>query len=198
MKSIITARKEDIPLYIRRGIAASIAIGMVLIMDFGFHPLFAASVERAYAPLDDAQESREILWLARAVYSETKREDEQVLIAWVIRNRVESESFPDSYEGVVLDPGQFSGLQHTDKNYVLNISRMYEDTGTGWDTALRVARDVFYADGILRPIGRNVTHFYSPNAVSFVPKWAEGSEPERIVRDREKNYIRFAFHADIK
>ncbi len=31
----------------------------------------------------------ETLWLARCIYSETKRPEEQELVAWVVRNRVE-------------------------------------------------------------------------------------------------------------
>ena len=41
-------------------------------------------------PLSPAFITPEILWLARAMYSETKRPHEQELVAWVVRNRLES------------------------------------------------------------------------------------------------------------
>ncbi len=52
------------------------------------------------------------LWLARAIYSETKLPHEQELVAWVVRNRVETAyRGRRTYRAVVLDPYQFSAFQ---------------------------------------------------------------------------------------
>ncbi|MBI5004915.1 MAG: cell wall hydrolase, partial [Candidatus Lloydbacteria bacterium] len=56
------------------------------------------------APLDE----KEILWLARGVYSEKKNEEEMRLIAWVIRNRVETKYRGTTYQEVVTSDKQFS------------------------------------------------------------------------------------------
>ena len=49
------------------------------------------------------------LWLARAIYSETKLPHEQELVAWVVRNRVETAyRGRRSYRAVVLDPGRYA------------------------------------------------------------------------------------------
>lgn len=46
----------------------------------------------------------EILWLARTIFSETKRPHEQELVAWVVRNRVETGYRGNAtYEAAVLD-----------------------------------------------------------------------------------------------
>src|SRR5688572_27065202 len=125
----------------------------------------------------------EILWFARTIYSETKKPEEQTLVAWVIRNRVESKYFPDTYKEVVLQQGQFSGMHATDKQYGVNMSMDYNDESPAWDSALSIARAVYSADPILRPLPADVTHFYSPISVSRTPSWAAATKPAHEVRD---------------
>lgn len=145
----------------------------------------------------DPKIDEEILWFARTIYSETKKPEEQTLVAWVIRNRVESPLYPSSYKDVVLQRGQFSGMHATDKQYTINVSLGYGDTSDSWDGALSIARAVYFADPVLRPIGKNVTHFYSPVSVGYTPTWAKGITPAHVVRDSSSNSVRFAFYADI-
>lgn len=137
----------------------------------------------------------EILWFARTIYSETKKAEEQRLVAWVIRNRVESGLYGDSYEEVVLARGQFSGMHATDKQYSINISLDYGDTSPSWDSALSIARSVYYADTVLNPLSSEVRHFYSPISVINTPSWALGLEPAHTVADPVTSHIRFAFYA---
>ncbi len=141
--------------------------------------------------------SEEILWFARAIYSETKKSEEQTLVAWVIRNRVESKYFPDTYKEVVLQNGQFSGMHATDKQFTNNISMQYEDSSPSWDSALSIARAVYYADPIMRPLPGTVTHFFSPISVARTPSWAANTKPAHEVRDPATNTVRFAFYGDI-
>jgi len=195
MKTLIN-HADEVPL--SKGFASVLATIMVATAMFGAPLVAQNTVMEAQAPIELGNSEAEILWFARAVYSETKIADEQVLVAWVIRNRVESERYPDSYKEVVLDPNQFSGLSPRDENYGLNISRSYTSQGLGWETALSAAEGVYYSDGVLRPIGSNVYHFYSPMAVRNIPEWAVGENPERTVRDMKNGYTRFAFYADIR
>lgn len=135
----------------------------------------------------------EILWFARAIYSETKRYDEQVLVAWVIRNRVDSQYRGDDYESVVRSRSQFSGLGPDDLNYHYNISKGEHSTNESWINAVQVAKSVYDAPSALRPFSEDVMHFYSPISVRTTPSWAEGKEPVITVKDTKNGGIRFAF-----
>lgn len=117
-------------------------------------------------------------WFRRTIYSETKKASEQELVAWVIRNRVESGAYGgDSYEDVVLARGQFSGMHATDERIPTNISMSYQDSSPSWDSAVSIARSVYYADADLNPLSSDVMHFYSPISVMNTPSWAVGLEP---------------------
>lgn len=139
----------------------------------------------------------EILWFARTIYSETKTAEEQTLVAWVIRNRVESALYPETYKEVVLQKGQFSGMHPSDAQYWTNVTLGFEDHSPSWDSAVSIAKAVYFADPILRPLPKTVMHFYSPVSVTRTPSWAEGLEPAHTVRDAKTNSVRFAFFADI-
>ena len=93
-----------------------------------------------------------MLWLARCIYSETKQPDEQKLVAWVIRNRVETRyRGQDTYDGVVLDPYQFSAFNPGSEKRRLYTNLQANSTARGWTRALRVAHEVYYAPGYERP-----------------------------------------------
>jgi len=148
--------------------------------------------------VEDSVTNREILWFARTIYSETKKKEEQLLIAWVIRNRVESQKFPDTYEAVVRQPRQFSGLNPSDQQYWVNVGMQYGESGPGWDSALAVAEAVYSANSIFRPFATNVLHFYSPRSVASTPSWAADIKATHVVRDTETESIRFALYAGVK
>lgn len=144
------------------------------------------------------EEREEILWLARIVYSETKSPNEQVLIAWVVRNRVEAEYKGQTYKEVASRSSQFSGLNVFDKQYRHNITRNYDSSGQSWENALSISEAVYFAPNWLRPFAGDVKHFYSPKSVKFEPEWAADHKPVLLVKDPEKKYVRFAFYGDIK
>jgi hypothetical protein len=148
----------------------------------------------------DPETAREILWLARIVYSETKEVNEQVLVAWVARNRVETEYRGyNTYHGVATDKGQFSGLNPRDAQYLHNISRNYGSRGESWKDALEVAEAVYFSPNFLRPIPKTVKHFYSPKSVRLAPNWSADSKPVLVIRDGSKDrHIRFAFYDGIR
>lgn len=116
------------------------------------------------------------LWLARAIYSETKLPHEQELVAWVVRNRVETEyRGKDTYKEVVLDPYQFSAFNpgsgkrsfymHLDPNTQLS----------GWQRALSIAHYVRHADPAYRPFSIKTRHFFSEISMPGhrFPYWVE-------------------------
>lgn len=163
-------------------------------------PIRAATL-KANAPLKGlvlSKDEQEILWLARLVYSETKRPEEQVLVAWVVRNRVESNYKGQSYKDVALHDSQFSGLNSFDRQYQRNITMGYDDKGEAWTSALSVAKAVYSADEVLNPFPKTVRHFYSPVSVSKKPTWARNEEPITVIKDSKNDSVRFAFYDSVR
>ena len=146
-----------------------------------------------------AFDNEEILYLARVIYSETKRPSEMPYIAWVIRNRVEMghrafdyEVGKNSYKGAALAKSQFSGMNpNLDRNATRNLAMDFDVVGDyAWDQAVKVAEEVYFSDGSDRVLAADVTHFYSPYIAP--PAWAyKGTKvyeaPER----------RFAFYSGV-
>ena len=144
-------------------------------------------------PSIPTRDKEEILWLSRAIYSETKNESEMRLIAWVIRNRVENAYWSDTtYKQVVTRKNQFSGLNSYDAQYAHNISLEYTDTYTIWRKALDVATEIYYADESTRPFDKNVQHFYSPHVVT-TPDWADKDKHAFSTHSNT-----FAFYENVK
>ncbi|MBO6576683.1 MAG: cell wall hydrolase [Rhodothermales bacterium] len=127
----------------------------------------------------DPLEMDELLWMARGVYSESDRANEQELVAWVIRNRVETGFRGDSYRQVVLERKQFSAFNEPSKRrtYILGLDQT--DVVPSWMRALEVSMKVFQASPTERPFAIDTRHFYSP--VSMVgrsePVWAKAGVP---------------------
>ncbi len=150
----------------------------------GLNPIEEALLNpKRLAPLPPEKIDVETLWLARVIFSESKRVDEQALVAWVVRNRVDSKyRGKRSYEGVALDPYQFSAFSadSTKRSYYTNLTA--HSNYPGWQTALRVAYDVRHADGAHRPFSRETRHFYSERSMSdnLAPEWAMGRQPVHI------------------
>lgn len=119
------------------------------------------------------------LWLARAIYSETKLPHEQELVAWVIRNRVRTHyRGKGTYRDVVLDPYQFSAFNpgRSKRWFHMNLSPKTELAG--WQQALWIAHYVRHADPVYRPFSVETRHFYSERSMPGhrMPYWAEGSQ----------------------
>ncbi|MCA1807554.1 MAG: cell wall hydrolase [Actinobacteria bacterium] len=143
-------------------------------------------------------DKREVLWLARIMYSETKRAEEQKLIGWVVRNRVDTGYTGRTYEDVAKYSAQFSGLHPTDKRYEHNISRWYKSSGESWQSALSLAKEVYFADDSERPLALTTRHFYSPNAVSRTPAWAKDQQAVKLIKDPKTNTVRFALYDKVR
>lgn len=142
----------------------------------------------------------ETLWLARCIYSETNRPEEQELIAWVVRNRVES-SYRNkkTYRQVVLDPFQFSAFnQDSEKSTfyrALNLNHNHE----GWKRALTIAYYVRHARPHYRPFSDQTLHFYSEQSMvgRKKPVWAKGLAPVETPQRYRLDERRFRFYEGI-
>ncbi len=142
----------------------------------------------------------ETVWLARCIFSETKDAREMELVAWVVRNRVETGyRGKNTYKSTVLDPFQFSAFndESTTRDFYASLQKHHDFLG--WQEALRIAYLVRTDDGRRRPFSEATRHFYSE--VSMVgrtsPVWSSGYEPVVTPGDFEVDERRFRFYEDI-
>ncbi|MEM0963509.1 MAG: hypothetical protein AAGK21_13340 [Bacteroidota bacterium] len=156
-------------------------------------------VSDAPPPFSLSDVTDDVLWLARCIYSETKRAHEQELVAWVVRNRVETEyRGVDTYEGAVLDPYQFSAFNPGNPKRRLYTSLTPWSDSPAFVSALRVAHSVYHAPGSERPFSRHTRHFYSERSMvgGRAPNWSEGHAPVQPTGVRV-NPRRFRFYSGV-
>ncbi len=143
--------------------------------------------------------SDDVLWLARCIYSETKRADEQELVAWVVRNRVETRYRGEStFNGVVLDPYQFSAFNRGSRKRRFYIGLSPYSDARGWMSAMEIAHNVYYSQAAARPFVITTRHFYSEQSMrgSRAPNWARGRRPVRLT-NYQIDERRFRFYSGI-
>ncbi len=154
-------------------------------------------------PLPPAQLAtldEETLWLARCIFSETKRAEEQELVGWVVRNRVESGYRGKySYREVVLDEMQFSAFNPGERTREFYSALTAQSRFEGWQRALRIAHEVRKASPLQRPFSAQVRHFYSLQSMvgQKDPVWAKGMEPVAPKREFTLEDERFRFIAEV-
>ena len=139
---------------------------------------------------------REKLWLARAIYSETKRPHEQELVGWVVRNRYETRYRGKStYEDVVLDPKQFSAFRPgtSSRRFLTLLDTAYYQPQ--WQSALRVAEQVMLSQSNKRPFTITTRHFYSERSMpnEEAPIWVSDKTPVMPTR-HQVDERRFRFY----
>jgi hypothetical protein len=145
-----------------------------------------SSSSKSVAPPVNVDEAT--LWLARAIYSETKLPHEQELVAWVVRNRVETGyRNKANYREVVLDPYQFSAFNPSSPKRSFLTQLGPETPLAGWQQALWVAHYVRHAAPVYRPFPIETRHFYSERSMEGrrAPYWAESS---RFVSPKAERY----------
>lgn len=151
-------------------------------------------------PLAPEMIDTETLWLARAIYSESKRPNEQLLVAWVVRNRVETRYRGKStYEGVILDPYQFSAFlpQNVKRPYYTGLTA--RSHAPGWQHALRIALAVRTLDDMYRPFPVKTRHFFSERSMEDggAPEWARQAVQVSLDGPYVVDSRRFRFFADV-
>ena len=143
----------------------------------------------------------ETLWLARMMYSESNRLEEQELVGWVLRNRVESGYRGwTTYRGSVLAPRQYSAFTAGSATRKKYLSLWPDSVAPGWAETLALAFYVRHAPDSLRPFGPHVRHFYSAIAMKIpgaAPDWVAGHDPVEPARPLALDPERFRFYAGI-
>ena len=167
--------------------------------DRGVPEMPAQLVSDAPPPFALEAVTEDVLWLARCIYSETKRAEEQELVAWVIRNRVETEyRGEDTYEDVVLDPYQFSAFNPGNPKRRLYTSLTPSSDSPAFVQALEVAHGVYHAPSAARPFPERTRHFYSERSMvgGAKPNWAHGHTPVQPTSFRP-DPRRFRFYSGV-
>ena len=167
--------------------------------DLADHQNPVVAVAHVVPPFLQDNVSEDVLWLARCIYSETKRPAEQELVAWVIRNRVETGYRGNrSYEGAVTDPYQFSAFNPGSAKRRLYSTLDENSDAAGWQKALQVAHTVYYSPEAERPFDETTRHFYSERSMvgGKTPAWAVGKRPVQPVRFKP-DPRRFRFYSSI-
>lgn len=159
-------------------------------------------------------DEKELTCLAQAAFSETDRPHEQLAVAWAVRNRVESNRFPDTYCGVAFQKAQFSGLNRGDNNYKTNVDipknaskwLAYPENdyrgkaANRYLRALKIAETVMLSDTVM-DVCPGATHFWSPvvyhKGIIRWPSWAKNVVADCVIRDRGTKTLRFAFYKNI-
>ncbi len=155
----------------------------------------------ALRPPEGNRIDSETLWLARGIFSETKRPEEQELVAWVIRNRVETRyRGKGSYRDVILDPYQFSAFNPEVRDSLMYGRLRPESEVAGWQTALGIAHEVRHAPPLYRPFSAHTRHFYSERSMadSTAPEWAVGMRPVQPQRTASVHPQRFRFYEGVR
>ena len=191
---------------------AAVLVFMLLALATVFPTMDRAALQEGWTPValveheaptfDPANVSDDVLWLARCIYSETKRPEEEELVAWVIRNRVETGyRGQHTYRSVVLDPFQFSAFIPGSTKRRLYTSLDASSPSQGWQRALKIAHSVYYAPGRERPFPVQTRHFYSARSMAggATPDWARGKTPVRLTGTNGVRIDprRFKFYASI-
>jgi hypothetical protein len=125
-----------------------------------------------------AIERDEVVWLARCIYSESDRPHEQELVAWVVRNRVETKYRGTTYREVVLEDRQFSAFNRPTRRREHIMSLNVGTPSRPWQRALGIALGVYQSGPSKRPFEQTVRHFYSPVSMEgrSKPFWADSGE----------------------
>ena len=125
-----------------------------------------------------AIERDEVVWLARCIYSESDRPHEQELVAWVVRNRVETDYRGSTYREVVLEDRQFSAFNSPTRRREHILSLNGGTPSRAWQRALGVALRVYQSGSTQRPFEQTVRHFYSPVSMKgrSKPLWADSGD----------------------
>lgn len=144
--------------------------------------------------------SESTLWLARAIYSETKLPHEQELVAWVVRNRVETGYRGEStYKEVVLDPYQFSAFNPGSSKRHFYTSLTPDTRLSSWQQSLWIAYYVQHADPAYRPFSIETRHFFSERSMQGgrFPFWASHEQFVAPSLSYEVDERRFRFYKEV-
>lgn len=109
--------------------------------------------------------------LARIIFAEAAGENYlgKVAVAWVVKNRVYSKKFPNTYENVIYQPWQFTGVNSLLWKKTFYPKKLNPRELTSWQDAQKIAKEVI--EGRISDPTRGADHYYS--IIIPIPKWAK-------------------------
>jgi hypothetical protein len=146
-------------------------------------------------------ERREVLWATRAVLSETKNPREMLLIANVIRNRVDMKyRGKQTAKQVILDPLQFSAFNPGRGSRWRYANLSQDDIPDRlWHAAWQASRYAMTAPRLLLPVtDQCVTHFVHPRNLREHPEWISRLEQLRLGEVQRPNLALFRQNRDLR
>lgn len=147
----------------------------------------------------------DVLWTARAMYSETRRPTEMYYVGWVIRNRVEAEfRGEEGYKNVILDDKQFSAFNkgYPLRDFYMSLEPKYASQSSRWFRAMKSSVEVVEGSKRHRPFAKDTYHFYSevsmprgkrPSWLPYVTRVETASMKGRIAPERFRFYRKTKF-----
>ncbi|OGG26237.1 hypothetical protein A2960_04645 [Candidatus Gottesmanbacteria bacterium RIFCSPLOWO2_01_FULL_39_12b] len=153
-----------------------------LSLDFGSIPSTSMRVPTVDNPLwtgDFYDDSEEII-LARALFGEGRNtlipDEARIAIGWVIKNRVKSNRWPNSYREVITQPFQFSAFNVDDENRLYVENPLHTGNAIdqeAWKHAYKIAGQII--NGELPDPTQGANHYYDDSIAT--PDWAKGETP---------------------
>ncbi|KKQ38937.1 MAG: hypothetical protein US54_C0001G0062 [Candidatus Roizmanbacteria bacterium GW2011_GWA2_37_7] len=118
--------------------------------------------------------------LARALFGEARKtlvpDKARVAIGWVIKNRVKSNRWPNTYWGVITEPEQFSSFNKDDPNREYVEDPLYkglEIDKTAWEHSYKIAGKIINSE--VSDLTKRANHYYDDSINT--PGWAEKQKP---------------------
>ncbi|MFZ5376790.1 MAG: cell wall hydrolase [Patescibacteria group bacterium] len=160
-------------------------------LDLGNLELDQAQLEPATAPTvenpkwtgDFADDTDQII-LARALFGEARNtlvpDEARIAIGWVIKNRVISVGWPNSYLDVITKPKHFSAFNLGDNNRPFVEDPLHtgkEVDRKAWRKAYDIAGRII-SNKLVDPT-QGANHYYDDSIST--PVWAEGQKPTLII-----------------
>ena len=117
--------------------------------------------------------------LARIIFAEAAGEpyEGKVAVGCVVRNRVKSKRWPNTYREVILQPEQFSGVGSELWNKFINEHRLNFEEKRAKKECLEIAEKII--SGEQPDITHGANHYYNPKLAS--PSWAKKMKITRII-----------------
>lgn len=158
-----------------------------VILDLGNLELKQAQPEPTNTPTvenpkwtGDFSDDTDQIILARALFGEARNtlvpDEARIAIGWVIKNRVISTGWPDTYLGVITKPKHFSAFNLGDDNrpFVENpLHKSNEIDKRAWENTYDIARKII-EDEITDPT-HGANHYYDDSIST--PGWAKDQKP---------------------
>lgn len=142
-------------------------------------PQNTPSVDNPQWTKNFADDSDQII-LARALFGEARDvlvpDEARIAVSWVIRHRVESSRWPNTYWEVITTPSQFSSFTLGDPNRAYVENPLHKDSTIdkkAWKHAYEIAEKVI--NGRLSDPSNGANHYYDDSINA--PPWAKDQQP---------------------